>query len=215
MNQPRDLPQPPRIAEWLTSLFVPADVAEAVTGDVQEEFSSIVVSSGAAPARTWYRQQALGIIVRSGPSAFRARPFRVLITVLGALWFIGFATTYSTRAMQMLLDTRRVYELDPSAYLFWLKFPLEIGRIIICTVVGSLVTLAAKRYELPAAVSVALAQIAMFGAGTLTLIAYGRHWFDWFVAMAPWNAMCFMATIAGAVIVRVYRGSETAREARA
>lgn len=215
MNQQRDLPEPPRIAQWLTSLFAPADVAEAVTGDVQEEFASLVVSWGASRARTWYRQQALGIIVRSGPSAFRAHPFRMLIIVLGALWFTGFATTYSARAMQMLLDAHRVYELDPSGYLFWLKFPFEIGRIMICTVVGSLVALAAKRYELPTAVSLALAQIAMFGAGTITLIAYGRPWFQWFVAMAPWNAMCSTAIIAGAAIVRVYRSSETARESRA
>ena len=215
MNQQRDTPKPPRIAEWLSSLFVPPDVAEAVMGDLQEEFSSLVTSSGASRARTWYRRQALGTILRAGPSAFRTAPFRMLITLVAGIWFIGFATTYSTHAMQMLLDTRRVYEVDPRAYLFWLTFPLKIGRVVICTGVGSLVALAAKRHEMPAAVTLALAQIAMFCTGAITLIAYGRHWLEWFVAMAPWNVLCAVATIVGGMIVHMCRRSERVRHSRA
>jgi hypothetical protein len=111
--------------------------------------------------------------------------------------------------MQRLLDALRVYEVDPSAYLFWLKFPLEIGRVVICTVLGCLVALVNKRYELPATASLALAQLTMFCAGAITVIAYSHHWLDWFVAMAPWNILCAMATVAGGVIVLKCRRSKT------
>jgi hypothetical protein len=211
MDLHRDSPKPPRIAEWLTALFVPANVAEAVTGDLQEEFSRLAISSGATCAKAWYRRQATSTILRSGPTAFRNAPVRLVIALAGGLWLIGFATRYATHAMQTLLDAQRVYEVNPIAYLFWLKFPLEIGRTIICMAVGSLVAIAAKRYELPAAVSLALAQIAMFVAGAITLIAYGRHWLDWFTVMAPWNVLCSVTTVVGAVMVRLYRQTATVR----
>ena len=214
MNQQRSLPKPPRIAEWLTGLFLPADAEEAVLRDLQEEFSALTVSSGAAQARAWYRRQAVTTILRAGPNAFRAAPLRMLITVLGGIWLLGFTTTLSTRAMQRFLDALRVYEVDPSAYLFWLKFPLEIGRLVICSVLGCLVALVAKRYELPAAASLALAQLAMFCAGTITLIAYGRHWPNWFLAMAPWNILCAIATVAGAIIVLKCKRSKTGQVLR-
>jgi ABC-type sulfate transport system permease component len=89
-----------------------------------------------------------------------------------------------------------------------LKFPLELGRVITCILIGCLVSLVAKRYELPAAVSLAVAQLVMFGAGTITLIAYGRNWLNWFFAMTPWNVMCAMATVAGAIIIRMCRRSK-------
>lgn len=209
MDQQRNLPKPPCIAECLTSLFLPTDVAEAVIGDLQEEFSALAVSSGASQARSWYRRQAVRTFLHAGPNAFRGAPVRMLITLLGALWLLGFATSHSTHQMQRLLDALRVYEVDPSAYLFWLKFPLEIGRVVICTVLGCLVALVNKRYELPATASLALAQLTMFCAGAITVIAYSHHWLDWFVAMAPWNILCAMATVAGGVIVLKCRRSKT------
>lgn len=209
MNQQRSLPKPPRIAEWLTGVFLPADVDEAVLGDLMEEFAAVTVSSGAPQARAWYRRQTVTTILRAGPNAFRAAPLTMLTTVLGGIWLLGFTTRLSTRAMQQFLDAVRLYEVDPSAYLFWLKFPLEIGRVAICILLGSLVALVARRYELPAAVSLAIAQLAMFFAGAITLIAYDRQWHDWFVAMAPWNILCAIATVAGAVIVRKCRRSKT------
>lgn len=86
------LPRPPRIAEWLVHLFVPANVAEAVTGDLQEKFSSLV-SSGIPRARAWYRRQAAGTILRSGPNALRSVPLRMLTTLVGGLWLLGFTTS--------------------------------------------------------------------------------------------------------------------------
>ena len=215
MNQQCDLPEPPRVAEWLTALFVPADIAESVTGDLQEEFSNLLISWGAPRARSWYWRQAAGITLRAGPAAFRSAPLRMFMTVVAGLWLIGFATRYSTHAMQTLLDARRLYEVNPDAYLFWLKFPLEVGRLAICAAVGSLAALAAKRHEMPVALTVALAQLAMFCAGTIALIAHGRHWVAWFIAMIPWNVLSAIATTAGAVIVRICRGLTSSRTSAA
>jgi hypothetical protein len=117
-NQP-DLPlhQPPRIAEWVTTLFLPADIAESVMGDLLEEFSALVITSGAPLARRWYRRQAVSTIMHAGADAFRTAPLLMLASVIGGNWLIGFATQYSVHAVQTFLDAHRVYAFHPDAYL--------------------------------------------------------------------------------------------------
>ena len=200
--------QPPPITEWLATLFLPGDVAESIMGDLQEEFSGLVVKSGSSLARSWYRRHALRTIFHAGANASRDAPLPMLIRVIGGLWTIGFATSYTQHAMWMFLDANRVYEIHPNAYLFWLKFPTEIGRIVVCGLVGSLITILGNRKEFIAATTLAFAQIAMFSAGAIASFALGRDWFHWFVAMAPWNLLCAAATIVGGAIVRKTRRSD-------
>jgi hypothetical protein len=208
-------PQPPRIAMWFLALFTPAEVEVSITGDLLEEFSGIAIESGYAFARRWYWRQILKTIIDTSASAFRAAPWLMLVTVIGGFWLIGFATRSSQHAMRMFLDSRRIYELHPNAYLFWLKFPLEIGHIVICSGIGALVGLAARRIEMAAAMALALLQIALFLAGTVALIAGGREWLNWFLFMLPWNSVSFIATIIGGAIVRICRSRVAVRPSAA
>ena len=204
-------PQPPRIAVWFVTLFTPAEEEEFIMGDLLEEFSGLAMESGCAFARRWYWRQILKTIIHAGGSALRAAPWLMLVTVIGGCWLIGFATTSSQHAMQRFLDARRTYELHPNAYLFWLKFPLEIGRIIICAVISTFVALAAKRIEMTAVVALALVQVALFIAGAVALIAGGREWLHWFLVMLPWNCLCFIATVISGAIVRICRSRVATR----
>ena len=208
-------PKPPRIAVWFLTLFTPAEVEESITGDLLEEFSGIAIESGYAFARRWYWRQILKTIIHTCGSAFRAAPRLMLVAVIGGLWLIGFATRSSQHAMRMFLDARRIDELHPNAYLFWLKFPLEIGRIVICSGIGALVALLARRIEMAAAMAVALFQIALFPAGTVALIAGGREWLHWFVFMLPWNSLSFIATVIGGAIVKICRSRVAVRPSAA
>ncbi|MFL6416210.1 MAG: permease prefix domain 2-containing transporter [Bryobacteraceae bacterium] len=201
-------PQPPRLAQWATALFLPGDLAESVLGDLQEEFSDFTVKSGPGFARDWYRRQALKIILHALVDAFRGAPPLMLISVIGGLWAVGFGTRWSLHATRIILDAHRVYEFDPGAYLFWLKFPAEIGRVILCSGIGAVVALVAKRREMPAAITLAFAQMSMFSAGAIVLIVHGRHWVDWFVVMAPWNLLSCIATVVGAAVVQTVRRSD-------
>lgn len=208
-------PQPPRIAVWLLTLFTPAEVEESIMGDLLEEFSGLAIESGRASARRWYWRQVLKSNIHASGSAFRAAPWLMLVTVVGGFWLIGLATRSSQHAMQTFLDARRIYELHPNAYLFWLKFPLTIGHIIICAGIGALVALAAKRMEMAAVVAVGLVQIALFLVGTAALIAGGHEWLHWFLFMLPWNSLSFIATAIGGATIRICRSRVATRPSAA
>jgi hypothetical protein len=107
--------------------------------------------------------------------------------------------------MQTFLDAHRLYESHPNAYLFWSKFPLEIGRIIVCGLVGAIVALVTKRMEMIAVIAISLVQIVFFLAAVVAVIARGEAWFHWFIVMLQWNGLCSIATVVGGVIVRTCR----------
>src|SRR5207248_2230363 len=83
--------QPPRIACWFVSLFVPAGLADSMLGDLLEEFSVLASKSGIAAARQWYWRQAVRTIAHFFTAAFRAAPWSTLAALLGGfllLWFV-------------------------------------------------------------------------------------------------------------------------------
>ena len=50
---------PPRPATWLVDLFAPPSRADAILGDLLEEFTSIAAASGQRAARRRYWRQAI------------------------------------------------------------------------------------------------------------------------------------------------------------
>jgi hypothetical protein len=130
------------------------------------------------------------------------------LAVIAGFWLTGFATRYSAHAMRIFLDAHRLYELHPAAYLFWSKFPLEIGRVLICLFIGALVALLARRIEMVAVLTLVCLQLSLFIFAAVSLIASGRPWLDWFLFMALWNTLGFIATIIGGVIARICRSRD-------
>jgi hypothetical protein len=198
--------QPPRMAVWLLVLFAPAEQTESMLGDLLEEFSSLVRTSGLGLARRWYWRQTLNSIQHACVGALRAAPLLMVVAVVAGVWSIGFATTLSQHATRTFLDAHGIYQSHPDAYLFWSKFPLRLGRLLICALVGCVAALVAKRREMQVATVLSLAQMAMFFVAAIAVIARGEEWwFQWFVVMFKWNSLCAIATIVGGLIVKVGR----------
>jgi putative ABC transport system permease protein len=66
---------PPRLPRWLLDRALDPASAEAITGDLEEEFSARVKSDGPGRARRWYWRQAIASVV-SRRLPRRARPDR-------------------------------------------------------------------------------------------------------------------------------------------
>jgi hypothetical protein len=184
-------------------------------GDLLEEFSALVIKSGLAFARGWYWRQTLRTVAHAGGNAVSSAPWLMLVAILGGLWLIGFATRSSAHGMHTFLDAHRLYESHPDAYLFWSKFPLKIGRVIVCGLVGAIVALAAKRMEMIAVIAISLVQIALFLTAVVAAIARGEPWFHWFIAMLQWNGLCSIAIVVAGLVVRTCRYRKATRSSAA
>jgi putative ABC transport system permease protein len=64
--------RPPRLAQWLLTHGLPADLREPIRGDLDEEFLAFQLSNGPVRARGWYWSQA----VRTMVSAYVPEPAR-------------------------------------------------------------------------------------------------------------------------------------------
>lgn len=212
MTSQGDFVQPPRIASWLLALFATGKEGASISGDLLEEFSTLGLQSGIYSARRWYRRQVFLTVLHLTGGAFRTAPWLIAL-VLAGLWAIGFATRFSGHAIQAFLDAHRYYDLHPDAYLFWLKFPFEAGRAILCVLIGGMVALVAKQREMPAVVSLTLAQILLYLTGAVALVVTGRGWLQWLLAMMFWNGLCCLSTLAGGAIVSTRRARFESRSA--
>lgn len=199
--------QPPRLAVWLITLFAPPQEGESILGDLLEEFSTLAATSGLSAARSWYWRQVTKTVVHLFGAELRAEPWLMVLAVFAGFWSVGFATRWSQHAIQAFLNAHQFYEWHPGAYLFWLKFPLQIGRIVLCTAIGAGVALAAKRVEMAAAIGLASVQLVLFGAGTFYLMATSRVWFHWFLGMLPWNCLTAVAIVSGGAMVKARRSA--------
>jgi hypothetical protein len=154
----------PRVAVWLVDLCASPAEADAICGDLHEEFAAIVGREGVRAARRWYWRQAL----RTAPSlvagALRARP-----AVMAAAGLITLAATmpvYSItdRAAKTLVVRFPVYHYI-SAPSFWL-----VATIIPFFLAGFALA-RVMRQPIAAAVAVVLT-IAIVNAVDVPLVAW-------------------------------------------
>ncbi len=68
------LTRPPRAPVWLVDSFASSGEAEAILGDLHEEFSAIVARNGIAPARHWYWRQCARTLGHLVIAPFRTAP---------------------------------------------------------------------------------------------------------------------------------------------
>ena len=54
---------PPRVVSWFVDLFPPIEQTETIQGDLLEEFSGLVSTSGIDLARRWYWRQSVKTVV--------------------------------------------------------------------------------------------------------------------------------------------------------
>jgi hypothetical protein len=86
-----DTNHPPRVADWLLSLFVSKDQAPPIVGDLREEFSAVASRRGKWSARLWYWRQ----VAKTVPHLFYAQlvlePWQVFTAVVTGLVLLALA----------------------------------------------------------------------------------------------------------------------------
>jgi hypothetical protein len=143
MPQPPDV-RPPVIAGWLVDLVTSSEQAEAIRGDLLEEFSALTSKSGVTCARRWYWRQSLKTIAH-----LVAIQFPVIAgTIMGGWILLSLVLLYTQIAVYdvLLKHGDQVYaRMD--AHLFWLIYAIWIELVIEPFLIGSIAAVAAKGKE--------------------------------------------------------------------
>ena len=156
--------QPPRIAAWLISLFTSDKEAEAVPGDLLEEFSQVSSQSGVAFGRKWYWRQTARTVTHLAVAAFRSAPWLMAAVVAGGFWLHGFVSRLPDKLLGIVTDRYLMFwSAHFQAYL-WVLRGLLIEHLVLSMFVGCIVALAAKGREMAATMALALIFCAMSGA---------------------------------------------------
>jgi hypothetical protein len=190
-------------AIWLLNLFASPEAAEALLGDLHEEFTLLSSKYGSAFARRRFWLQLFSTIPHFAAAGLRIAPWSTTAIVAAGFYLQRFAFRLPHWAITTALDKYRIYETHPNAYIFWVPDGALIGRVILGVLLGAMVAFASKKREMTATLSLAMVQIALAVIGMLTvLFRFGDYQFLWTL---PWVVAFSLATVAGGIIVRTRR----------
>jgi hypothetical protein len=163
--------KPPLVAAWLVDLFIPAEQAESIPGDLLEEFLGLASTQGVVFARHWYWRQSLKTIAHLVGTAFRVAPFQLVGAVLLGLLLLQVGFLLFEEAIVAILLRHR-FPVDAVALsIFWLPWSMQIGRLIVAVTISCIVAAAVKGREMVATMTLAL------GLNGLTALAFSfKHW---------------------------------------
>jgi hypothetical protein len=195
--------QPPWLASWLVFFCAPAPQSDAILGDLHEEFVVISEEAGATAARSWYWRNALRTIVDLLASAMRAAPFRLAGTLLSALFVQSYAFRSYAVVMNQVLNHYRMYESHPDAYVWFFNWGFNCWHLAIAFIFGMLVAAASRDREAITVLSFAAIQFGLLVTGIGFVLSIG-HQVYWQPEL--WGLASIIATIAGAVLIRQWRG---------
>ena len=181
MTLPAHPDQPPQSAAWLLTLFASANEAETILGDLLEEFSALVATSGRDSARKWYWRQTMGTVPRLVGPSLRAAPWSTAAVVAGGFLLrrlvgplVG-STTFS------LLDRYTEFFGNHFAtFRFFASTGLDIEHLLSFLMIGFVVAWAAREREMTATAMLASIFAAMAVVGsTYAAIASGSGALLW------------------------------------
>ena len=209
MSSRSDVVEPSRIAAWLVALFATAEEAESILGDLLEEFPQVAAKSGVAYAKLWYWRQTMKTIAHLAGEGFRAAPWTIAVAVVGGFllrWFISRLSDPSIKgAIEAVLNTYGANEHDADAYMFWMANSMLVVRLIVNTLVGSLVAVVAKGQEMTATITLGLVGILLaVQSALLTVAKTGDHGVLWTL---PHTFAFSIAVVIGGTIVRTLRSA--------
>jgi hypothetical protein len=195
-------PSPPRIATWLIGLFTSDKEAEAIPGDLVEEFSHLASKSGVAFARSWYWRQTVKTIAHLAGGAFRGAPLFMAAVVVGGFLLDSFLEGLPDKVLSAVTDRYLLFwSAHFQAYL-WVLNGMSIAHLMASLLVGCMVALAAKGREMVATMTLGLVHCAMTGAALAWVATHGAMFG---VGWLLWAFAGPFAIVVGAVIVRTRR----------
>jgi len=208
MTSQADFVQPPRIAVWLVNLFIPAETAESILGDLLEEFSHLASNSGVVDARSWYWRQTAKTIVHLFGTGFRAAPWSTTAAVVGGYLLGSVVNGLPDKVLSAVTDRYLGYWSNHfQAYMFWATDGMWIAHLILSMLVGCMVALAAKGREMVATMTLGIVLCAMVGVAYFAWVA--KHW-PMNLALSWMLFQCAgpFAMIVGGVVVRRHRSAK-------
>ena len=195
--------QPPRLAVWLVNLFTIPDDAEAIVGDLLEEFSHLASTSGVVFARRWYWRQALKTIVHLIGTAYRAAPWWTSAGVAGGmlahrlLWRLVEPTIFA------VLVRYQIPEHHFNVYVFFASTGLDIAYLIVFLFEGCIAAIVAKEREMAAATTLSLIYAALCGTAVVSWVVQGHF----ALSRLTWDFADTFAILIGGAIVRTQRSA--------
>jgi hypothetical protein len=158
--------QPPRLAMWLLTLFALDDKAEAILGDLLEEFTRLALKSGVPFARRWYWRQTLKTVFQLAALAFRTAPWLTTAAVAGGVFLRKLVARRVEPTIFAVLERYQVYQHHFSAYVFFASTGIDIGHLITFLLIGFVVAFVAREREMVATMSLG------FLWGALTVVSF-------------------------------------------
>jgi len=203
MTSPSFSLQPPRLAVWLVNLFTVPDNAEAIMGDLLEEFSQIAHQAGVVFAQRWYWRQALKTIVHLIGTAYRAAPWWTSAGVAGGmlahrlLWRLVEPTIFA------VLVRYQIPEHHFNVYVFFASTGIDIGFLIVFLFEGCIAAIVAKEREMAAATTLSLIYAALCGTAVVSWVVQGHF----ALSRLTWDFADTFAILIGGAIVRTQRSA--------
>jgi hypothetical protein len=199
-TQPPSMP-PPRIAVWLIGLFTPDKEAEAVPGDLLEEFSHLAAESGVVIARRWYWRQTAKTITHLAGAAFRSAPWTMAAAIVGGFLLHGFLSGLPEKFLSAVTDRYLMFWSAHFQAYTWVLDGVGIAHLMASLLVGCMAAWAAKGREMVATMALALVFCGMVAAALVWVAT--RRPID--VAWLLWASSGPFAIVMGGFIVRTRR----------
>lgn len=187
-------------------LFTSDWQADAILGDLLEEFSGLAAKSGVAYARRWYWRQSVKTVVDLMGAGFRTAPWLIAGTVIGGFLLLWFGYSLPEKLIDGVLELRRHHVIpyytqrEMDAHVFWLNTGILIGYLLVSLSVGCIVAMAAKGREMIATLTLSFARFA------LSVVA-------WFNVLRHWPTLTILLTSL-AFIISIPMGGVIVREVR-
>jgi hypothetical protein len=198
--------RPPRFAVWLVDLFASASRAEAIVGDLHEEFSDLAAGSGIAAARRWFWRQGIKTIAHSIRAAFRSAPSPIAAGVLLGFLLRRVGLSNPEDIVVAILRTQTPYSnLHYDFYVWMVTWGIPIVGLIESLLIGCAVAAVARGREIVATMTMNVLS-AVFVAASFLLL-----WRQLPSQMpVPWpllvlNFENWIAIVLGGILVRKFR----------
>jgi hypothetical protein len=196
--------QPPRIAVWLVNLFIPAEEAESILGDLLEEFSRLA-SKSTFFAQRWYWRQALKTIAHLGGNGFRSAPWSTAAAVIGGFVLHRFVSGLPDKILSAVTDRYLAYWSTHFKAYNWVLKGMPIEQLIGTMFVGCVVAFAAKGREMIATMTLALVFCGLIGTAFVWVAMHRGVDIAWML----WSCADPVAIVVGGAIVRTQRSTAT------
>lgn len=171
MNFQPQSAQPPYSAAWLVSLFASPDEAEAIQGDLLEEFLFLDSKSGVAFARLWYWRQALKTVLHLARLGFRSAPVKTTAAIVGGFCLRRLLGPLVGPAIFAVLERYRVFDHHFSTYMFFASTGMDIAHLVVFLLVGFATALVARGREMLATTTLGLIYAAMALVASVYVVA--------------------------------------------